>query len=501
MPPLLRIALDFPNGYGGAAEGDPEPVPSFSRVHEALLGAAAGGPRAVVDGRVLEAIDEDREALAWLEDHEPLGLEVPPHRLSRPIPTRYRWRASPRDAPRTGPSASPFESRSAILGSVAYYWPAPGATSVEALRAIAGEVTHVGRADSVVRVAVDVVDEPHGSEAYHAMAVGRGPGRVLSVPQPGRLAALEEAHREASRPGSHGTGPLGKQAPDHLVTGANVTDVLERRFVPAASGIDWPFAEVLLVNVGAERTAGRLLSPTRRIGAAVGIHRALVREIGTDVPPFVTGRDGSGPLRGAGHLAIHVLPDRESGRTVAALAVPTGVLAADRARLLAALDARPRARVPGLGHVTLGRPSWRSAHDYWDASEGSAARLQTPMVLDAPGVPRRAPWSLEDAVVASVGFAFRGVLERAGLEWGRGWGFRRSLVDRLRDEWGVDATARRVHRSASRYVHRAGPGDLLVAADARVELGRLASPRGGFVALGRARHLGGGLLVPQEAAS
>jgi hypothetical protein len=38
----------------------------------------------------------------------------------------------------------------------------------------------------------------------------------------------------------------------------------------------------------------------------------------------------------------------------------------------------------------------------------------------------------------------------------------------------------------------------MVAVDARVTLGDLAPAPGGLLALGRARHLGGGLLVPVE---
>ena len=88
----------------------------------------------------------------------------------------------------------------------------------------------------------------------------------------------------------------------------------------------------------------------------------------------------------------------------------------------------------------------------------------------------------------------RGVLEAEGLTWGGGWAFRRTLVAQLREQ-GVDARARRVVAGAARYSHRAREGDLLVAVDAIVTLGEL-SGDGGLLALGRSRHLGGGLLRP-----
>jgi len=90
----------------------------------------------------------------------------------------------------------------------------------------------------------------------------------------------------------------------------------------------------------------------------------------------------------------------------------------------------------------------------------------------------------------------RGVLEREGFEWARGWAFRKQLVDLLRNEHGVDARARRVRGPAGAYLHRAPEGALVVAVNAVVSLGRLDPSGSGLLALGRARHLGGGLLRP-----
>lgn len=485
----LRIGLTFPAGYSGANGGEPEELPSFARLHEAFVAAAAGGPWAEVDGRVLVASAEHRDAVAWLEEHEPEAIAVPPVRLSVPTADRYRRRASPMTL-----VGSAFEPRSTLRGEVAYYWPAAPYEVVQHLRVIASEVTHVGRADSVVTVDVRHVEQVR-DERLLVAAAGRGPGRLMAVPVAGRVTALEEAHRDASRVGRHDAGPMGKQAPDHMVTGANDAHTVVRRYAPAGAEVDWPYSEVLEMAVRGRSAAWALRSPRRRVAAAVAVHRALVRAIGTDVPAFVTGRDGAGPLRGAGHLAIQIVADRGTGNVSIALAVPPHVQAADRARLVEQVERGLRVRLAGIGDVSLGSPQWRSATRYWE-SENGPMHLATPMVLDVPGHPKRGPWSLEDGVVASIGFAFRGVLERAGVEWQPGWAFRRDLVARLREEWGVAARAERVHGPAGAHLHRAPRGDLLVAAHAEVRLGRLAAPSGGFVALGRARHLGGGLLVP-----
>jgi hypothetical protein len=53
-----------------------------------------------------------------------------------------------------------------------------------------------------------------------------------------------------------------------------------------------------------------------------------------------------------------------------------------------------------------------------------------------------------------------------------------------------------VRRLASHFAHKVSPGTLLVAVHAFVSLGELDSAGTGFLALGRARHLGGGLLRP-----
>jgi CRISPR-associated protein Csb2 len=250
--------------------------------------------------------------------------------------------------------------------------------------------------------------------------------------------------------------------------------------------------------------AAKLGERTFRIAGAVGVHRAIVRAIGEDVPPFVSGREGDGPLRDAGHLAIQFTsePSQSAGRPAFLLGIPTGVSDADRELLLSALaepqpvTARMVDRRGGL-RFAIGPPRVRSALPFWE-TDAALMRTDVPIVLDAVGRPRDAPWSIEDAVVCSIGYAMRSVLERDGLVWESGWRFRRQMVATLREHYGVEVAARRVWDAASNYVHRAAPGELLVAASALVSLGTLGGVRGGFLALGRARHLGGGLLMPVD---
>jgi CRISPR-associated protein Csb2 len=494
----LAISLAFARGvYSGAVLGLAEDIPAHARVHEAFVAAAAGGPAARPEGNVLVAIDEHRRAIEWLEDNEPLGLIVPATHVSRQLARRYRWRASP-----VAPTDTDFEPFSALAAPVVYLWPSAPDDVVAALRELAAEVTHVGRADSVVIASVQRMDIAEG-RGVHLAATGRGVGRVMRVARPGRFGALADAHATASRPSRHGTGSLGKQASDEFVTGANDEAVELRRFVETASSVDWPFAEVWQLTIDPGDKPGvlaALLEPQHRVAAAVGIHKALVRRIGENVPAFITGRDGNGPLRGAGHLAIHVAPSPEGDVLAAYLAIPQNTVDADLEQLAHALRLPLRAgavlRRGDTRWFTVQSPTRRDAVAFWPQP---APLLQTavPLVVEINGGPRRGAWTLDDAVVCSIGFAMRSVLERDGLAWESGWGFRTELIGRLREQYGVDVRTSRVRSNALRYVHRVRDNDLVVATHALVDLGTLAPPdAAGFLALGRARHLGGGLLVP-----
>ncbi len=494
-PGPLRISVTFPLGtYSGADNGSPEELPAPARLHEAFVAAAAGGPWSRPDGHVLVASDAHRAALEWLEQHEPIGIVAPAAELTRGSVRRYRWRASP-----VSPADTDCEPRSALDGPVVYVWPSAPQQVVSSLAEIAQEVTHVGRADSVAIVCVDATGE-RDERPMLVPAPRRGPGRVMRIPLQGRTGALVRAHAKAARPGGHGAGSLGKQAPDELVTGANEEATALRRFADPQDAADWPFAEawVLRIDAGGP-TARELQAPTSRVAVAVGVHRAIVGAIETDVPAFVTGRDGEQPLRGAGHLAIHVTHDDRFGGLVALLGIPADVADADRETLRSAFDRPLRAAIRDgrrvRGWFTLRAPHVHSAIPYWER-RSRIMRTETPLVLEATGGPRRGAWTIEDAVICSVGYALRGVLERSGMAWGTGWDFRTQLVTTLREYFGVRVASRRAPVAAGRFVHRVRPGDLVVAADAAVDLGKLAPRGGGLLALGRARHLGGGLLVP-----
>ena len=507
MPPALLISLRFPAGvYRGADLGQPEVLPSPARLHAAFVGAAGGGPDAKPDGETLTADPSDQDAVRWIEETEPLGALVPEARLTTYDAVRHRIRVAvdPKERHDHHRNETPFEPFSALKGAIVFAWPRPEPAIRERLERLAHEITHVGQADSIVVVNVSEGEFDPAVPGAFGLIDGRGVGIEMRVAEPGRAGALVGSHREALKrgPGRHVPGTKGKQAGDERSPNVGHAATRLRRFAQATPDGPWPFSEVWIVPVtpSLPRLAWR---PEMRVRTAVRIHRSLIAQIGDNVPEFVTGRSGERPLAGAGHLSIQLVKLAADASPVIALGIPVKTPEADRATLLSALTARPVLRVGsasgGKGGcvVRLDEPSRiLSGIAFWP-SPARTLVTATPLVLDTPGVPRRGRWTLDDAVLCSLGYALRGTLEERGLAWANGWEFRREMVATLR-RLGADARAFRVAARADRFVHHSREGDLLVAVDAIVQLGELACGGRGLLALGRARHLGGGLLVPVE---
>jgi CRISPR-associated protein Csb2 len=492
----LLISVRFTaDAYRGGDLGQPEELPSPARLHAAFVAAAAGGPDGRVEGAVLVAMGRDRDAVSWLETTEPLGMLAPPARLSGYTARRHRVRAAV-DAERHDlhRDETAFEPFSALAAPIVYAWPPAREEVRDRLAALAREITHVGCADSTVVVGVSDGDFDPGDARALVVVAGRGAGSALRIPTPGRFDTLAAAHKRALTPGAqrHGPGKKDKQASDQLVESAGEEATRLRRFAPPRPDGPWPYVETWTVPVtpGLPEWSTR---PGQRVRTAVLVHRALVAAIGSDVPECVTGRDGDRPLRGAGHLAVQFASRAPGDPPALVLGIPPMLPDADLATLLDALARRPALRIGGR-LVRLGTPQTEHALSFWPSAADTLA-TEVPLVLDAPGSPRHGPWTLDTAALCSLGYAFRGVLEAEGFAWGTGWAFRHELVGELRRR-GVNARAFRVPHDAARFAHTSRAGDLLVAVHATVKLGDLATGGRGLLALGRARHLGGGLLRP-----
>ena len=108
-------------------------------------------------------------------------------------------------------------------------------------------------------------------------------------------------------------------------------------------------------------------------------------------------------------------------------------------------------------------------------------------------------WTLADAIKLSVGLVWKSQL--GGAEWAdlRGERRYRAVVARTREAGVRVLSARPLPTSrVDQFVHKV-PGDLLpLPYEATVELGELDAWGTGFAAIGQSRHLGGGLLVPND---
>lgn len=239
MADSLLIRLEFPRcAYSGADFGAAEALPAPARVQSAFLAAAAGGPFADVEGRQLVADERHRNAVRWLELHKPLAIVAPRVKITTYTARRYRLRAA--RVPFL--NDTPFEPFAALDGPVTYVWPAADRDVLEALAELAPEVTHVGRAESVVIVDVSQGALPDDRSRLLLRVDGRGPGEVLRVPTPGRVDALEAAHAKATGKGRYGPGSKGRQASDEPVETAGELATTPCRFTQDDAVGPWPFA-------------------------------------------------------------------------------------------------------------------------------------------------------------------------------------------------------------------------------------------------------------------
>jgi CRISPR-associated protein Csb2 len=505
----FALLAEFPLGYyrGHLGAGETDPCPSPARLHGALTAAAATGTRAVPDedGSGLTAGPTERAALKWLETNPPDGLALPPALAAERAYVRFRKTGT---IPFEGTKAkgawkiktvpdSP-ESSVALNGPVAFVWSKrPPQAIAETLAELALDVSNLGTAESPVRLTVGDAKATHRLDPTADLwAIG---GLDLDLPQPGRLEALEQAHRRENGPDAK-LGPEEHSGSDAVRPPPVVSaKVAVARFaavdLPAASPLPWPRAVLLELD----RSVRREL----HVRWAVAFHRAIVRIIGLGAPPMITGRyEGVDPP--ANHLAIQLLaPGLPSEHlrertTTAALLIPDGATPDDLETLNNALDDLSRSSVRGPGgrqrHIMGHRLV--SADDFWSPGATPRPRHWRTDTMAVPDLrpPRGRRWTFGDAALLAVGLTWRDHLGGPGR--GQVW------LDGLRAaaaEAGARAlTARRVLRSDLQHqVHKVHRHAVLSAYRAELELGTLAGPRS-LVAIGQTRHLGGGLLVPSE---
>lgn len=491
----FAIIAEFPlgvyRGHGGDRERDP--LPSPARLHAALLNAAAQGAHAEVDRDTLRPSARARAALAWIEDHVPDGMNVPPSTAGGDAVIAYRqegffrkWGFKVREDRLDG---------TALAGPIAWIWtddPPPDIS--ETLTDLCLDVSHLGTAGSPVILRCGDAVPTHRLEPEASLF--RGDGIEVEVARPGRTAALEATH--AATVGKTPIAARDKVATDESAALAAVerTALARVRYVtlevppPAA-----PWPTVALLPVEEE------IPPGQRVAWCVALHRALISRIGDGAPSLITGRYDAGVAKPANRLSIQyvstAIPAAPEIGTVGAFALllPAGSDPTDLALLERALhglsdlrlDARRRTRFNHARMVLRGDQFWRPVPDGHE-------RL---WVTDTPAIPDSRPlrgrsWTLGDAALVSVGLVWRDRFGRTGArtEW-----YSR-LVGAVSEHGVAILEAHKLHSAdARRYVHRVAPETAIQPYRAALRLGTLAGDRT-IVAIGQSRHLGGGLLAP-----
>ena len=268
-----------------------------------------------------------------------------------------------------------------------------------------------------------------------------------------------------------------------------------------------PWVQVLVVPMD------RRIPQRDRVRWAVTAHKALIKTLDRDSPPLLTGVYPEGIRRPANRVALHLL-DRDHpvdlpGRAQSALAVllPRD---ADDAELdavyagvgaLRSLHSRPRSRAglhvkePEVARVT-GPVAVVAGDRLWREPDPGVVRLWRTEPAAVPDTRGHPGWTFTHAALLSLGFVWQGLaVPRAA---GRSTARDAAIIDAVNAAGAAVLRTAPVRRSTvDDYVHRLNPDAVARPYTATLHLGGLGSPTGAL-AIGQCRHLGGGLLVPDD---
>lgn len=482
----------------------PERIPSVARLHAALLCAAGFGPRAVEgeDGRA--PCDADDVALRWLEENPPTDVRIPELRVSRNDAIVYRDDGTIGKS-RQGRAIRKLPKQDSVVavdGPFVWTWREPPPEPVAAaLRELCPDVSHLGSAESPVLLTVSDDDQP----STHERVTGVGlftvePGHDVDIPLPGRVDELRRAHR------SERTGKLGsdKAGTDERslspVPPRQAVGVARYRQAVAPIG-DVPWPEVLLVPLD------RPVAPRDRVRCAVVAHRALIRHLDRSSPSVLTGAYPEGARRTPNRVALHLLtrdlPVTLPGGVASALAVllprdadPSALDAIYEAvGALRSLRVRRTGDSDGVLRVT-GAVEVATGDRFWHPPAPGVVRLWRTEPAAVPDTRGHAGWTFSHAVLLSLGFVWQGL----GLPAASGRAAVRDggIVDAVNAAGAVVLSTEPVRSSrVEDYVHRVHRDAVVRPYHATLALGNLGG-HSTLQAIGQCRHLGGGLLVPDD---
>ncbi|WJZ03457.1 type I-G CRISPR-associated protein Csb2 [Corynebacterium freiburgense] len=499
----LSLVARFPLGVYNGHRRDKRPdwLPDPARLHGALLNSAAQGSHAVEKNNRLEPSAAALEALTWLEEHPPTGIQVPVARWLSNRSGRFAYRKVSSINKKHLTENRPVSDGVALAGPIGWRWedvPDDVARTVEAL---AEDISCLGESHSVAIVEPGEVSPTLFLDSA-ATPFTRG-GTSVRVPAPGRTQHLISEYNLA-HPKKFPSVSADKKSDSELPRPPRGTHecLREVRYKdPDERLVETPWDQVLLFEL-----SGKPLSSTEHVAVCVAMHRAIVAALGFGASSMVTGKYGqASEFQPANRLAIQYLEADHVARFglkshAIALMLPRGASDEELQQLVTGLAAVREiwGRDIGRRRLYFGGVSV-AADEFWPEPKPGKVRFWSPA---SAVIPETRPvkssdsskrWKLADSGLLSLGFVWRDEFEALG----KGQELYRSLRDQVTCRGAFVHDAHTLAVPAAKYVHRSQKSVTVQAWTGLFYLGDLMGPST-IVAVGQSRHLGGGLLVPRD---
>ncbi|MEZ5213026.1 type I-U CRISPR-associated protein Csb2 [Gordonia sp. (in: high G+C Gram-positive bacteria)] len=505
----IGIRAAFPQGvYRGHTTGNRhDSLPSPLRLHSALVAAAGNGSTAIVKHGALTRTESAQRALEWLEDNPPDYVELPDWDSAVSDERAFAYMdEGVLNVSKSEPSRRKSErfvvDSTALDGPIGWGWESIPDDVAATLDELCADVPCLGETESPAVLEVREIEPTHRrapSESPFAPVAIR-----LAIPVAGRLEELDALYVKA-QPAKVPTAAADRWTateqpkPSRLTHNQSVSLGYNR----IGSRIDdvtaAPWDHVIHIAVDAD------IDPADRVQWAVVMHHALVAALGRDANSAITGRYPEGAERPANRVAIQYLDEATMQLSNhATWGSGFALLVTDDAltEVAPVIDVVKRLYRGQAGEIRLGRRSLLPAGDFWKRPAAGAVRVWCAGAV-VPETRRQKPssgrrWTLRDSALLSVGFVYRDRLGPAPE--GTASERYRTIVERVETTGATVVQASPIPDSeVARYVHKLPQG--VVAQPYRLEItpGTLIDDTG-LIAVGQSRHLGGGLLIPQDLA-